>query len=160
MASRAPLDAASVFARRAALELRSAGYAWRAGMLVLESPARTVAVFRAIDRLGQLGGGIAIAALRHGDRVGLIDELGSLTFQELDARSNALACGLRARGIAEGACIGILARNHRGFLDITFAGAKAGARLLYLNTDFAGPQLRDVCERRRRPAARLDRGDR
>jgi fatty-acyl-CoA synthase len=147
MASRTPLDAASALARRAALELRSAGYAWRAGMLQLEPPARTLAVFRAIDRLGQLGGGIAIAALRHGDRLGLIDELGSLTFSELDARSSALACGLRAQGIREGSCIGILARNHRGFLDITFAGAKAGARLLYLNTDFAGPQLRDVCER-------------
>ena len=85
--------------------------------------------------------------LRHGDRVGLIDELGSLTFSELDQRSNALACALRERGVAEGSCIGILARNHRGFLDITFAGSKVGARLLYLNTDFAGPQLRDVCER-------------
>jgi len=141
------LDGVSLIARRAALELRSAGYAWRAGMLQLEPPARTLAVFRAIDRLGQLGGGIAIAALRHGDRAGLIDELGSLTFAQLDERSSALACTLRARGIREGSCIGILARNHRGFLDITFAGAKAGARLLYLNTDFAGPQLRDVCER-------------
>jgi len=54
--------------------------------------------FARIDRLGQLGGGIAIAAIRHGDRVGLIDELGSLTFTELDERSNALACALRARG--------------------------------------------------------------
>jgi fatty-acyl-CoA synthase len=104
-------------------------------------------VFKAIDQLGQLGGGITIAALRHSDRVGLIDELGSLTFGELGARSDALACALRARGVAEGSCIGILARNHRGFLDITFAGSKVGARLLYLNTDFAGPQLHDVCER-------------
>jgi fatty-acyl-CoA synthase len=147
MATRKPLELASAFARRATLELRSAGYAWRAGMLVAEPPQRTVQVFRAIDKLGQLGGGIAIAALRHGDRLGLIDELGSLTFAELDRRSDALACALRARGVADGSCIGILARNHRGFLDITFAGSKAGARMLYLNTDFAAPQLRDVCER-------------
>src|SRR5947209_3117859 len=147
MATRTPLELASAFARRAVLELRSAGYAWRAGMLVAEPPRRTIQVFRAIDKLGQLGGGIAIAALRHEDRVGLIDELGSLTFAELDQRSDALACALRARGVADGSCIGILARNHRGFLDITFAGSKAGARMLYLNTDFAAPQLRDVCER-------------
>jgi acyl-CoA synthetase (AMP-forming)/AMP-acid ligase II len=147
MASRSPLDVVSALVRRTVLELRSAGYAWRAGMLQLEPPARTLEVFRAIDRLGQLGGGIAIAALRHGDRTGLIDELGSLTFAELDQRSNAIACALRRRGVAEGSCIGILARNHRGFLDITFGGSKVGARLLYLNTDFAGPQLRDVCER-------------
>jgi fatty-acyl-CoA synthase len=116
-------------------------------MLGADPPARALAVFRAIDRLGQLGGAVAIAAIRHGDQVGLIDEIGSLTFAELDARSDALACGLRARGLVEGDGIGILCRNHRGFLDITFAGSKLGARILYLNTDFAGPQLRDVCER-------------
>jgi fatty-acyl-CoA synthase len=148
MPPRSQLASAPIaLARRVALESRSAVYAWRAGMLLLERPDRTLAVFRAIDRLGQLGGAITIAALRHGDRLGLIDERGSLTFSELDARSSALACGLRARGIKEGSCIGILVRNHRGFLDATFAGGKVGARLLYLNTDFAGPQLRDVCER-------------
>jgi fatty-acyl-CoA synthase len=116
-------------------------------MLGADPPRRAIAIFRAISRLGQLGGAVAIAAIRHGDRVGLIDELGSLTFSELDARSNALACALHERGLRGGDCVGILCRNHRGFLDITFAAAKVGARMLYLNTDFAGPQLRDVCER-------------
>ena len=106
---------------RGLVESRAAVHAWRAGMIGADPPRRALAVFRALDRLGQLGGAIAIAAIRHGDRVGLIDELGSLTFAELDARSNALACGLRARGIREGDGIGILCRNHRGFLDITFA---------------------------------------
>jgi fatty-acyl-CoA synthase len=43
--------------------------------------------------------------------------------------------------------VGILCRNHRGFLDATFAAGKLGARSLYLNTDFAGPQLAAVCRR-------------
>jgi fatty-acyl-CoA synthase len=116
-------------------------------MVGLDPPSRTVAIFRALDRLGQLGGAISIAAIRHGDRPGLIDERGTLSFAELDARSDALACGLRLRGLREGDGVGILCRNHRGFLDITFGAAKLGARVLYLNTDFAGPQLRDVCER-------------
>ena len=60
-------------------------------MLGFDPPRRALAIFRALDRLGQLGGAIAIGALRHGDRPGLIDELGTLTFAELDARSNALA---------------------------------------------------------------------
>jgi fatty-acyl-CoA synthase len=47
----------------------------------------------------------------------------------------------------EGDGVGILCRNHRGFFDITFGAAKVGARILYLNTDFAGAQLRDVCRR-------------
>ena len=37
--------------------------------------------------------------------------------------------------------------NHRGFLDATLACGKLGARALYLNTDFAGPQVREVCAR-------------
>jgi fatty-acyl-CoA synthase len=134
-------------ARRGAIESWAAVQAWRAGMIGADRPARALAVYRALDQLGQLGGAIAIAAIRHGDRVGLIDELGSLTFAQLHTRSDVLACGLRARGVEEGDGVGILCRNHRGFLDITFAAAKVGARVLCLNTDFAGPQLRDVCER-------------
>jgi len=132
---------------RGRVEARGAVHAWRAGRIGSDPPRRALAIFRAIDQLGQIGGAIAIAAIRHGDQTGLIDELGSLTFAELNARSDALACGLRARGIREQSGVGILCRNHRGFLDITFATAKIGARVLYLNTDFAGPQLRDVCER-------------
>jgi fatty-acyl-CoA synthase len=116
-------------------------------MLGFEPPARAVAIYRALDRLGQLGAAIAIAAIKHGEHTGVTDELGTLTFAELDARSNALACALRDRGIGHGDGIGILCRNHRGFIDITFAAAKAGTRILYLNTDFAAPQLKDVCER-------------
>jgi fatty-acyl-CoA synthase len=134
---------------RAYVELRAAGYAWRAGVIGGDSPKRALELFRALDQLGQLGGAIKIAGIKHAERTGLIDELGPLTFAELDARSDALACALRARGVAEGVGVGILCRNHRGFVDITFGAAKVGARVLYLNTDFAGPQLRDVCARER-----------
>jgi fatty-acyl-CoA synthase len=116
-------------------------------MVGFDRPSRAIAIFRALDRLGQIGGAIAIAAIRHGDHPGLTDERGTLTFAELDVRSDALAYALRDRGLRESDGVGILCRNHRGFLDITFAAAKLGARVLYLNTDFAGPQLRDVCER-------------
>ncbi len=122
-------------------------HGFRSGMLGIDPPRKVVKVLRALDRLGPIGGALAVAASRHGDHTGVIDERGSLTFSEIDARSDALAYGLRARGVAAGDTIGILCRNHRGFLDITFAAAKLGARALYLNTDFAGPQLRDVCAR-------------
>jgi fatty-acyl-CoA synthase len=133
--------------QRALIEARSAIYCVRAGVLGGDPPHRAVAAFRALNRLGQLGSAITIAALRHGDRVGIVDELGSLTFRELDERSSALACALRGRGVGDQDCVGILCRNHRGFLDATFAAGKLGARTLYLNTDFAGPQLGDVCRR-------------
>ena len=40
-----------------------------------------------------------------------------------------------------------MCRNHRGFIDATVACAKLGARALYLNTAFAGPQIADVLAR-------------
>ncbi|HKO26153.1 MAG TPA: AMP-binding protein, partial [Solirubrobacteraceae bacterium] len=130
-----------------ATELRALHHIRRSGMVGLDPPAKAFRVMRAIRRLGQIGGAVAVAAIKHGDRIGLIDETEALTFAELDRRSDALAVALRARGTKEGAGIGILCRNHRYFLDATFAAGKLGARTLYLNTDFGGPQLRDVCER-------------
>jgi fatty-acyl-CoA synthase len=146
---KALLQTTSVLNRRGKIEARSAVHLARAGVLQPQPPARLYRMIRALDRLGQIGAAIAIAAMAGGERVGLIDELGPLTFAELDARSNAIAWALRARGIGEEDCVGILCRNHRGFFDATFGAGKVGARLLYLNTDFAGPQLRDVCERER-----------
>jgi fatty-acyl-CoA synthase len=141
------LNVPAQLAQRALIEARSAMYAARAGVIGSDPPHRTIASLRALHRMGQIGSAVTIAAIRHGDRIGMKDELGSLTFSELDARSDALACALRRRGVTDQDCLGILCRNHRGFLDATFAGGKLGARTLYLNTDFAGPQLADVCER-------------
>jgi fatty-acyl-CoA synthase len=129
------------------IEARAAAVLHRAGMIGGGSPRVTLRGLGYLNTLGQLGAAEPTAALRYADRTGLNDELGSLTFRELNQRSDALACVLRDRGVGEEDCIGILCRNHRGFLDITFAAAKLGARALYLNTDFGGPQLRDACAR-------------
>jgi fatty-acyl-CoA synthase len=134
-------------ARRGAVEARAFGEMIRAGMVGGGSLSDTRTALKALNQYGQLGAAATVAAIRHGDRTGLIDELGSLTFTELNDRSDAIASVLRDRGVGEDDCVGILCRNHRGFLDITFAAAKLGARALYLNTDFGGPQLRDVCAR-------------
>jgi fatty-acyl-CoA synthase len=104
-------------------------------------------VIRALTRYGTLGAGLPIAALREPQRNGIVDERGGLTFEELDRRSNAIANRWHALGAGAGTGVGILCRNHRGFLDATFASAKIGGRAVLLNTDFAGPQLREVCER-------------
>ncbi|MBX3314295.1 MAG: AMP-binding protein [Actinobacteria bacterium] len=132
---------------RAVTEARAVGALSRAGVIGWRSPRLLARSLVAMNRYGAAGGGIVNAALRHGERVGLTDDLGSLTFGELDRRSNAFAAGLVARGVPTTATIGLLARNHRGLLDASFGAAKAGLKLLYLNTDFAGPQARDVCER-------------
>jgi fatty-acyl-CoA synthase len=92
-------------------------------------------------------GGFTTLAVRSPHRVGLVDELGELTFLQIHERSNALADQLRRRGIGAGDAVAIMCRNHRGFVDASLAAAKLGADIIYLNTAFAGPQLVDVLER-------------
>ena len=77
----------------------------------------------------------------------VIDELGTLTFQEMDVRSNRLAHSLADAGVKEGDGVAIMCRNHRGFIDATVAVSKLGADSLYLNTAFAAPQLTEVVKR-------------
>jgi acyl-CoA synthetase (AMP-forming)/AMP-acid ligase II len=89
----------------------------------------------------------AIAAMLYPDDDAVIDERGSLSFAELHSRSNALGHALGERGLGPEKGIGIMCRNHRGFIEATLAGAKLGARVLYLNTMFSGPQLADVMKR-------------
>jgi fatty-acyl-CoA synthase len=119
----------------------------RAGVLTPETPHRLLQMARAFEHYGMYGGMISVAALRDGDRVGLVDELGELTFTQLDWRSNALANALRDHGVNAGDGVGIMCRNHRGILESLFAAAKCGARGVFLNTDFAGPQAKEACAR-------------
>ncbi len=132
---------------RAAAEAHGFAYVLRSGLLGPVTPAGGLRVVRALNDYGSIGAAPVIAAARHGKRTGLVDDLGRLTFAELDARADALAGALAARGLKAGDGVGVLCRNHRGFFDITFAGAKLGVKLLYLNTDFSGPQMREVCGR-------------
>src|SRR3712207_4054065 len=92
-------------------------------------------------------GAFLAASVVGGDRVWLVDELGELTFADVDRRTNALARALRAHGVESGSSVAIMARNHRGFVDASIAAAKRGADVLFLNTAFAGPQLVAVFER-------------
>ena len=93
--------------------------------------------------------GVAIAAIHHPHEIAMIDERGSLSWERLHRRSNALAHGFAEMGVGYGDGIGIMCRNHRGFLEATLAAAKLGASALYLNTMFAGPQLVEVTRRER-----------
>ena len=91
--------------------------------------------------------GVATAAHKYPHETMLIDERGSLSFERVHRRSNALAHAFAAMGIGPGDGIGIMCRNHRGFIETTLAAAKLGASALYLNTMFAGPQLVEVTRR-------------
>jgi acyl-CoA synthetase (AMP-forming)/AMP-acid ligase II len=129
----------------AAVSLRVLG---TSGIVRPYSPGVLLGLLRTVREWGTgPAGGFATLALREPDRVGLVDELGELTFGEMHRRSNALARGLAEMGVHEGDSVAIMCRNHRGFVDASIAVAKLGADVLYLNTAFAGPQLVDVLER-------------
>ncbi|WP_158886714.1 AMP-binding protein [Amycolatopsis anabasis] len=131
-------------ARRLAHELGNLGVLVRSGLV---RPVRPSTAFRLGGAALRWGAGAATlvkaAAIQHGDRVALIDERGSLTFTELDRRAEALARALAADGVTAADRIGLICRNHRGFVDGLLAAAKLGADALLMNTAFAGPQLAD-----------------
>ena len=114
-------------------------------------PQRPDRLFHAVHALIRWGAtpaaGYKAAASRYPDRTALIDESGTLTFREVHERSNALAHALAAEGIGPGSRVGIMCRNHRGWVESYVATNKLGAHALFFNTAFSGPQMADVAER-------------
>lgn len=120
----------------------------RAGVIAPLRPDKYLRIGAAMARENMgITSGFASAAQRCGDRVGLIDELGALTWTEIDQRADALAAGLQALPSGEPQVVGIMARNHRGFVEALIAANRIGADVLLLNTSFAGPALAEVWER-------------
>jgi fatty-acyl-CoA synthase len=111
-------------------------------------PDKLLRIGLALHRFGPTpAAGYTGAAIRYPDDVGVVDELGTETFDEIHRRTNALAHSLSDAGILEGDGVAIMCRNHRGFIEATVACSKLGAHALYLNTAFAGPQIDDVVQR-------------
>ena len=91
-----------------------------------------------------IAAGFAASSVRHPNRIAVVDDVGMLTFGELEWRALRVAGALRHRGVARGDAVGILCRNHRGFVEASLAVAKLGARPVMLNTTLAERQLGDV----------------
>ncbi|WP_255506620.1 acyl-CoA ligase FadD12 [Mycobacterium sp. AZCC_0083] len=120
----------------------------RAGVIAPLRPDKYVRIAAAMARENMgITSGFASAAQRCPDRAGLVDELGTLTWREIDQRSDALAAALQALSGGPPKVVGIMARNHRGFVEALIAANRIGADVLLLNTSFAGPALAEVIER-------------
>ncbi len=98
-------------------------------------------------RWGELGMIPSLNARRDPTGVAVIDDDGELSFTELHEAANAVANGLLAMGVRGGDGVAILARNHRWFLIANYGAARVGARIILLNSEFSGPQVKDVSER-------------
>jgi acyl-CoA synthetase (AMP-forming)/AMP-acid ligase II len=128
-----------------------------AGIIRLQRPDRALRTAVSIIRWGVTpAAGYEASAARYPDEVALIDELGQLTFREIQQRTNALAHALADDGVNEGDNVAVMARNHRGFVEAVVACSKLGAHALFLNTSFSGPQLADVADREKPKAIIYD----
>ena len=137
MIDRAPL---SIWRKMAARKIVA-----RANWIWPERPDRLPAAMLAAQRWGvSLAGGVAASAARYPHATAIIDDTEQLTYAELWQRSRSLAAGLAAADVGPGTKVGLLARNHAGFVVAAVAVAMTGADLIFLNTGFAAAQLNDV----------------
>jgi fatty-acyl-CoA synthase len=134
-------------AERGSAELHYLQKMIASGAFGLEPPQNLAALVADIRRWGEVGTIPALNARKTPHRTAIIDDEGSMTFAELNDATNAVANGLLAMGVRGGDGVAILARNHRWFLIANYACGRVGARTILLNTEFSGPQIRDVSAR-------------
>lgn len=138
---------AQQYLERGSAELHYARKMFEAGAFKLEPPQNFVAMLADIRRWGEFGMIPALNARRYPDRTAVIDDDGEITFAELDQAAHAVANGLRNMGVKGGDGVALLIRNHRWFLISLYGAARVGARIILLNSEFSGPQIKEVSER-------------
>ena len=135
------------YLERGSAELHYVRKIFEAGAFRLEPPLNYAAMANDIYKWGEFGMLPSLNARRHPDRAACIDEEGELSYRELDEAAHAVANGLIEKGVKGGDGVAILARNHRWFLIANFGAARVGARIILLNSEFSGPQIKEVAER-------------
>ena len=88
-----------------------------------------------------------INAVADGHGVAVHDRHGSLTWRELEARSNRLAAALREHGLGPGDVLATLLRNGREQVEAILAAQKTGISVAPLNTWAQARELGAVMER-------------
>ncbi len=141
------VNKARQYAERGSAELHYLQKMITSGAFGFEPPQNLAALGADVVRWGEIGMIPALNARRNPHRTAIIDDEGTMTFTELNDAVNAAANGLLGLGVRGGDGVAILARNHRWFLIANYASARVGARTILLNTEFSGPQIRDVSER-------------
>jgi acyl-CoA synthetase (AMP-forming)/AMP-acid ligase II len=135
------------YLERGSAELHYVRKIFEAGAFRIEPPQNYAAMAADIYKWGEFGMLPSLNARRHPDRAACIDEDGEFTYKELDDAAHAVANGLIEKGVKGGDGVAILARNHRWFLIANYGAARVGARIILLNSEFSGPQIKEVSER-------------
>jgi acyl-CoA synthetase (AMP-forming)/AMP-acid ligase II len=119
----------------------------RSGLLSPGRPDRIIGQVTAMARWGlNLAGEYIAAAQRDPDKIAIVDDAGSLTFADVDRRTNQLARAFALHGTPR---IGLLCRNHRGAVETMIAASKIGSDIVLLNTGLSAQQLQAVFEQQR-----------
>ncbi|MDG4821959.1 AMP-binding protein [Asanoa sp. WMMD1127] len=114
----------------------------RRGLLTPGSPRRLALQLRALRRWGfGVGGSLLSAAARSPSRVALIDDAGALTYGSLRDQVVGVASRLP---VSAGDRVGVLCRNHRGFVLSVAALSLRGADAVLINTGFSAAQIEAV----------------
>ena len=114
---------------------------FRAGVIGAMGPTGVAGTLASMYRWSfSPSGMIGMGAARDPHHVALIDDRGSLNYAELHDRTSALARALRHGGIRPRHRIGLLARNHRGFIQVLAAHGRLGTDLVLLNTGASAQQ--------------------
>lgn len=90
---------------------------------------------------------LGFAAKTHGNRVALVDEHETLSYQELLSQSEKLAYLLQQQyGIRSGQKIGLLCKNHASLVKSMFAVSRLGADIYLLNAEMSKSQLDNLVD--------------
>ena len=141
------IDTAKKVSGRAALELQAAGALRKAGMFGDSSPSAVLGTVKALRDFGAYSGAVEIAALRHGSFPAIADDFGEITYGELAEQTDKLANLFVDRGYGPQTKIGLMCRNSRWPLLVSFAATRAGATCVWLNTAFSARQAAEVATR-------------
>ncbi len=115
-------------------------------------PDRLLRMGLAFHRWGvSVASAYAVNAISRSDQAAVVDDDRSLTYAELDERTNALANELAKLGVGEHDRLAVLCRNGHEFVESIVAAAKLGADVLPLNTSFAAGELEAVMSREQPP---------
>ncbi|WP_181697831.1 AMP-binding protein [Nocardia sp. GTS18] len=118
------------------------------GMLAPVGPRKAAALARSFHQYGPTPAMLLSAtAIRHPDKVAIIDDTGQLTYRQLQQRAEAIAAALYAACPVPPKSVGIICRNHRGFAEAMAAGAQLGAELIFINTELPAAQLHAILAR-------------
>ncbi|WP_067715968.1 acyl-CoA synthetase [Nocardia yamanashiensis] len=142
-----PLPSAGSVLRKAGDAALSVNAMVRGGLFNPLRPDHALRSAVNVLKFGPFAGALIHGANTNPRGAAIVDELGEMTFEQIDKQSSAFARGLAAQGLQPGDVIGVLARDHRGMVLSLVAAGKLGVRAVLMNTGFAKPQFTDVAAR-------------